>query len=203
MGRLSHLMMDRSGAPESARRQIAGATSAPEAAFPDEAFPCPACGQMLAPSCRVCVACKQPIDPVQVKSASARASEPRPFEAYPTTENVRFPWVLFFVLLLVGIPVGLAERRWGLIRTELVFDGFKMLCAAWVFYDANHRGVTRPLRWALGALFLWPIVFPWYLARRKTPRAHCPFVEGIGLPVVVLVKLALGVLIVLIKGPIK
>jgi len=158
---------------------------------------------MLAPSCRVCVACKQPIDPVQIKSASPSASEPRPFEAYPTTGTVRFPWVLFFVLLLVGIPVGLAGRRWGLIRTELVFDGVKMLCAAWLFYDANHRGVTRPLRWALGALFLWPIVFPWYLARRKTPRAHCPFVEGIGLTVVVLVLLALGVLIVLIKGPIK
>jgi len=78
-----------------------------------------------------------------------------------------------------------------------------MLCAAWVFYDANRRGVPRPLRWALGALFLWPIVFPWYLVRRKTPRALCPFVEGIGLPVVILVLLALGVLIVLIRGPIK
>src|SRR2546423_9455397 len=118
MGRLSHLMMDRSGAPESARRQIAGATSAPEAAFPDEAFPCPACGQMLAPSCRVCVACKQPIDPAQIKSASARALELRPFDAQPTAGpgagNVRFPWALFLVLLLVGIPGGLAQRRWGL-----------------------------------------------------------------------------------------
>ena len=207
MGRLSHLMMDRSGAPESGSGHIASATSASGAAFPDEAFPCPACGQMLAPSCRVCVACKQPIDPAQIKSASARALELRPFDAQPTAGpgagNVRFPWVLFLVLLLVGIPVGLAERRWGLIRTELVFDGVKMLCAAWVFYDANQRGVTKPLRWTLGTLFLWPIVFPWYLARRKTPRAHCPFVEGIGLPVVILVLLALGVLIVLIRGPIK
>src|SRR5438046_3694554 len=140
-------MIDRSGAPESASRRIARTTSASGAAFPDEAFPCPACGQMLGPLCRVCVACKQPIDPAQIKAASARVSEPRPFEAHPTTGTVRFPWVLFFVLLLVGIPVGLAERRWGLIRTELVFDGFKMRCAAGVFYDANHRGATRPLRW--------------------------------------------------------
>ena len=28
--------------------------------FPTEPFPCPSCGQLLAPSCRVCVACKEP-----------------------------------------------------------------------------------------------------------------------------------------------
>src|SRR5437588_5305951 len=103
-------MMDGSGAPESGSGHIASATSASGgAAFPDEAFPCPACGQMLAPSCRVCVACKQPIDPAQIKSASARALELRPFDAQPTAGpgagpgagNVRFPWVLFLVLLLV------------------------------------------------------------------------------------------------------
>src|SRR5438093_12147697 len=100
-------MMDRSGAPESARRQIAGATSAPEAAFPDEAFPCPACGQMLGPLCRVCVACKKPIDPAQIKAASARARQLQPFEAQPATGpaagNLRFPWLLFSALLLLWL----------------------------------------------------------------------------------------------------
>jgi hypothetical protein len=161
---------------------------------------------MLGPLCRVCVACKRPIDPAQIKSASARALQLQPFEAQPAagTGNVRFPWLLFSVLLLVRIlAAGLAERRWGLIKAELVLGGVEVLCAAWVFYDANRRGVPKPLRWALGALFLWPIIFPWYLARRKTPRALCPFVEGIGMPVVLLVLLALGVLIVLIRGPIK
>jgi len=197
-------MIDRSGASESGSGHIASATSASEAAFPNEAFPCPACGQMLGPLCRVCVACKKPIDPAQIKAASARARQLQPFEAQPATGNVRFPWLLFSVLLLVRLlAAGLAERRWGLIKAELVLGGVEMLCAAWVFYDANRRGLPKPLRWALGALFLWPIVFPWYLVRRKTPRALCPFVEGVGLPVVILVLLALGVLIVLIRGPVK
>src|SRR5438034_7671280 len=106
-------MIDRSGAPESASRRIARTTSASGAAFPDEAFPCPACGQMLGPLCRVCVACKQPIDPAQIKAASARAPQLQPFEAQPATGNVRFPWLLFSVLLLVRILAAqLAERRW-------------------------------------------------------------------------------------------
>jgi hypothetical protein len=48
---------------------------------------------------------------------------------------------------------------------------------------------------------LWPIVFPWYLARRKTPGAPCPFVEGIGLPIVLIVYIAATALYVALKGP--
>jgi hypothetical protein len=201
-------MTDGTRAPQSAERASDHTTSLSESGFPNEVFPCPACGQMLGPLCRVCVACKKPIDPAQIKAASARALQLQPFETQPATGpatgNVRFPWLLFSIVLLLGIlAAGLVERRWGWIRAELVLDGVKILCSAWVFYDANRRGVPRPLRWVLGALFLWPIVFPWYLVRRKTPRTPCPFVEGIGMPVVILVLLALGVLIVLIRGPIK
>ena len=181
------------------------AASAPDSAFPNEPFACPACGQMLAASCRVCVACKQAIDPTQVGAATqAPVTAPELGEAQPAAATVRFPWLLFFALLLIRIvAAGLAERRWGLIKAELALGSIEMLCSAWVFFDANRSGVPRPLRWALGTLFLWPIVFPWYLVRRKTPRALCPFVEGIGLPVVLLALVVVGVLIVLIKGPIK
>ncbi len=160
---------------------------------------------MLAPSCRVCVACKQLIDPAQIRvTTQAQAAAAEPEEARPATVNVRFPWLLFFILLLVRIvAAGLLEQRWGLIKAELVLGSIEMFCSVWVLFDAKRSGVPRPFRWALGTLLLWPIVFPWYVVRRKTPSARCPFVEGIGLPLVLLVLVAIGLLIVLVRGPIK
>ncbi len=160
---------------------------------------------MLAPSCRVCVACKQLIDPAQIRvTTQAQAAAAEPEEARPATVNVRFPWLLFFILLLVRIvAAGLIEQRWGLIKAELVLGSIEMFCSVWVLFDAKRSGVPRPFRWALGTLLLWPIVFPWYVVRRKTPSARCPFVEGIGLPLVLLVLVAIGLLIVLVRGPIK
>lgn len=198
-------MIEETNPPESRSEEAGSASPVATAAFPDVPFPCPNCGQMLAPSCRVCVACKQTIDPAEI-GASAEAQVAT--SASETTEAaaaiVRFPWLLFFVLFSIRIAAtGLGVRRWGLIRDELVVVGVDMLCSAWVFYDASRAGVPRPLRWALGTLLLWPVVFPWYLVRRKTPRARCPFVEGIGLPVVLLVLLVLGVLATLIVGPPK
>ena len=40
--------------------------SSPVVDFPTEAFQCPACGQLLAPSCRVCVSCKHTINPAEI-----------------------------------------------------------------------------------------------------------------------------------------
>src|SRR5208282_1890306 len=56
------------------------------AEFPSEPFQCPACGQLLAPACRVCVACKHIINPAEIgrphevvsPAAPAPGSEPRP-----------------------------------------------------------------------------------------------------------------------------
>jgi len=184
-------------------------SSSPPAAavsLPDENFACPNCGQMLAPTCRVCVACKQPIDPALIQSAAPVAALP-PVESRVARSpllRVPFPWTLFFVLFAARVAVGgLAERRWGLIKVELALAGFEMLCAIWVFYDATRMAVPRPLRWALGSLLLWPIVFPWYLARRRRPQAVCPFVEGAALPIVILVLVLIGLLYALIKGPIQ
>lgn len=169
-----------------------------------EPFACPACGQMLASTCRVCVACKQPIDPREIVAASAAHAQEDLPRTPPAPASVPFPWTLFFVLLAVRIAAGgFGERRFGLIKVELVLAGLEMLCAIWVFYDASRRGLARPLRWALGSLLLWPIVFPWYLARRRSPQARCPFVEGAALPIVILLLAAIGILIALIKGPIQ
>jgi hypothetical protein len=30
----------------------------------------------------------------------------------------------------------------------------------------------------MGTLLLWPIIFPWYLARRSSPSQPCPFIEA-------------------------
>lgn len=172
-----------------------------DSAFPNEPFACPHCGQMLAASCRVCVACRQPIDPSQIKAEPAYVPFALTGQQPALLPNVRFPWVLFLALFFVRILLfGMLQDRWGLIKTELVLGAMELLSCVWVFVDANRLGVARPFRWALGTLLLWPIVFPWYLARRKTPRAPCPFVEGIGLPIVFVVLLAVSLVIVLVSG---
>jgi len=182
------------------------APSLPDNAFPSEPFPCPACGQMLAATCRVCVACRQAIDPTKINMMLAEtpsAAEEQAQAGIPTGATVRFPWPLFLALFFGRVlAAGLIEQRWGLLKAELVLGTIEALCAVWVFYDAGRSRVPRPFRWAWGTLFLWPFVFPWYLVRRKTPRALCPFVEGIALPIVFVVLLAVGVIFVLIKGPI-
>lgn len=56
--------------------------------------------------------------------------------------------------------------------------GVELAASAWVYYDAHARRIPRPLRWGLGSLLLWILIFPWYLSRRRTPEAPCPFVEA-------------------------
>ena len=44
--------------------------------------------------------------------------------------------------------------------------------SVWVFFDAPSHGLSRT--WALGALALWIVAFPWYLVERgkHSPRAR-------------------------------
>jgi hypothetical protein len=151
--------------------------SASRATFPTEAFPCPSCGQMLAASCRVCVACRLPIDAAQIQVAPLSATPVRP-QAARLTARVYFPWGLFFVLLLARLLViATAARVWGVTKAELLVGALELLTSAWVFYDAPHRHIAKPLRWGLGSLLLWVVFFPWYLARRRAPELPCPLVE--------------------------
>jgi hypothetical protein len=174
----------------------------------DEPFACPACGQMLAPSCRVCVACKQPIDPSQIDTAVAESVRPAPAVALPTPEPVRFPWLLFLALFGIRLAVAMvAQRHFGLLRTELMLGGVEFVTAIWVFQDAQRRRVPKPLRWGLGSLLLWLLFFPWYLARRRAPEAPCPSIEAeIGpvtrvLLIILVVFFLLGMVSFLFKGP--
>lgn len=174
----------------------------------DEPFACPACGQMLAASCRVCVACKQPVNPSQIKRPQVEPEAPAPEVAPPAREPVRFPWVLFLLLLGVRMAIALvAVQRWGFFRTEMIFAAAEFVSAVWVFQDAQRRRVPKPLRWGLGSLFLWLLFFPWYLARRRTPDAPCPSVEGeLGrvaraLLFALVVFFLLSIVLVIFKGP--
>ena len=176
------------------------ATTFDDSGFPNEAFACPHCGQMLGASCRVCVACKEPIDPAQIHIEPAYVPFSPTIQQPALLVNVRFPWILFLSLFFLRILLfGLLSDRLGLVKTELILGAMELLSCVWVFVDANRLGVGRPFRWALGTLLLWPIVFPWYLARRKSPQSPCPFVEGMGL-IVLVVLLAVSLLIVLITG---
>jgi hypothetical protein len=175
------------------------ANSVLDSQFPNEPFPCPSCGQFLAPTVRLCVACKQPIDPAAIKRPQAVLESPA---VLPATQGVPFPWPLFSVLLLVRVLTAtVAYQKWGLAKAELVMSALELLTGVWVFFDAKRQSVSRPLRWALGSLLLWIVVFPWYLARRKSPRATCQFVEGPALVLTLLLCFLLGIAVVALKGP--
>src|SRR6516164_10612552 len=85
------------------------------AGFSSEPFPCPACGQMLGPSCRVCVVCKRPINPAEIKKPQPLAGEtfePRTPAVQPSSS--RFSWPIFFIVLLFWLLLaGVAERFLG------------------------------------------------------------------------------------------
>jgi hypothetical protein len=172
------------------------------ACFPSEPFPCPACGQMLGPSCRVCVACKRPIDPAEIKRLELPVGDT--FE--PRTPAVqhsssRFAWSIFLVVLLLWVLLaGAAERFLGPVRSQLLLGSVVILTSAWVYYDAHNKLVPKPLRWGLGSLLLWIVLFPWYLARRKDPAAPCRLEEVSSLTLLPLVVVFLvGFVIIVLK----
>jgi len=170
-----------------------------------EPFPCPSCGQLLAPSCRVCVACHHSIDDV----VTPQPETPLPVETPPRREvepePVRFSWRIFlwvFAIWVVGATV--VQHYMPPVRAQLVLGGVQILCSIWVLFDAREKHLPRPLRWGIGTLLLWPIIFPWYLARRIHPQQPCPFIEARVRPTtlaVLFILLAVLFYVVLKNGP--
>jgi hypothetical protein len=163
---------------------------------------------MLAAAVRVCVACKQPVDAAKIKRASAQAPILERQETTRATAPVRFPWRILLVVLIVTWAIGTAMlRRMSVERFQLTFVAAQFICSVWVFYDAREKRVPRALRWGLGTMLLWIVVFPWYLARRKAPEAPCPFVEAEIRPftrallLALLVLLLASVVLMLFNGP--
>jgi hypothetical protein len=145
--------------------------------FPAEPFTCPACGQLLAPSCRVCVACKHTIDPAEIRKPSVLRAAAEPTR--PEPEPVRFSWRIFLIVFGIWVVgASLVQRYMDPLKGQLVLGSVQILCAFWVLYDALQKRLPKPQRWGVGTLLLWPIIFPWYLARRKAPNQPCPFVEA-------------------------
>jgi hypothetical protein len=162
--------------------------------FPAEPFPCPACGQLLAPSCRVCVACKHAIDPIEIRKPRVLPVVGEP--ARRELEPVRFSWRIFLIVFAIWVVgASLVQRYMEPLKGQLALGGVQILCSFWVLYDALEKRLPRPYRWGMGTLLLWPIIFPWYLARRKQPRRSCPFVEAQVSPITGAVLLVLMVVL--------
>jgi hypothetical protein len=177
--------------------------------IPTEPFPCPACGQMLAPSCRVCVACKTPVDFSQIpKTEPGLPFTPAETPIAHAIEPARFSWQIFFLGFVLYVSAAILTTHFlGENASKYVMGGFVLLSSMWVFFDAQKKGVPKPLRWVLGALLLWIVVFPWYLARRRTPDAPCPFIEGEAGPVtrvlffILIAFFLIGALLIIFQGP--
>ncbi len=190
---------------------VESSTASPEAQPEDKPFACPHCGQMLAPTCRVCVACHGPVEapvgplaPVTVEPAETEG------QAAPPPEPVRFPWGLMLLLFAASwITVMLAVPAMGFEKTQWVLGGVQIGCGAWVYYDARLKGIPKPLRWAAGTLLIWIMVFPWFLVRRRSPERPCPFIEREvslvwrAVLLALLVFFLISAMIFLVKGPAK
>ena len=174
-------------------------SSSPAVEFPTEPFQCPACGQLLAPSCRVCVSCKRAINPAEI----VLQPEPQPIATAASFQKagpdpVRFPWRIFFAVLGFSILLGLVFLQlWGEEKARWALWAVQSLASVWVFFDALRKRLPQPLRWGVGSLLLPVIVFPWYLARRRLPQSPCPFVEAKIGPVTRFLLIALIIFFVL------
>jgi hypothetical protein len=182
----------------------------PTATFPDEPFACPHCGQMLAPSVRTCPSCKETVDPKDIKRPEVVIPIAQQVVPLPVTEYARFSWSMFFATLGIWLVVGLTtESLLGPEIGQFVLGSLVVLSSVWVYRDAREKNIPKPFRWSLGSFLLWIVVFPWYLARRRTPKAECPFIEGeIGrvartLLLFLLIFIVLSALMLLLKGPKK
>jgi len=175
-----------------------------------EPFPCPACGQMLAASCRRCVACGHIIDPAELarlaapRAAAAYASRPEQAPSMP----VRYPWSLFFAVLGISFLLAMVlERFLGEQKAQLAMGGIQTLAGIWVYFDALGRGIPRPLRWGAGTILLPIFIFPWYLGRRSQPQSPVPFVESEAgrfsrfLLLTLMVFFLLGAIVYEVQGP--
>ncbi len=185
-----------------------GAGTLANADFPDEAFECPYCGQMLAASCRVCVSCKLPIDPARIQRKFAAQPATAISEAGPEPAPVRFSWRIFLgVLAATWLIAVMAVAFLGVEKAQMAMSGVQLLTAMWVFWDARGKLIRKPLRWAVGTLILWIVIFPWYLARRQKLDAPCPFVEAESGPFTRVMLLAIfiiflaGIIVTLVAGP--
>ena len=148
-------------------------------AISDEPFPCPSCGQMLGPTCRVCVVCHQSIDFTQVRRLAA-SPPPGPLKSVPPqVPSAQFSWSIFLAVLAAWLlAVMLSVRHLSLRQSQWVMGATVLVTSAWVFVDARARSVPHPLRWGVGSLLLWIIIFPWYLSRRRAPNAPCLVMEA-------------------------
>lgn len=187
-----------------------GTSLRPAATFPDEPFACPNCGQMLAPSVRVCPSCKRAVDLSEIVRPAVNMVLAEQVVPLPAREYARFSWSIFFAALGAWLLVAaIAESLLGPVTSQVVLFSLVALSSAWVYRDAREKNIPTPIRWSLGSLLLWMIIFPWYLARRRTPKAPCPFIEGEGgrvartLLVILLIFFLLSVLMMLLKGPKK
>lgn len=163
---------------------------------------------MLAPTVRVCVACRQPIDPTEINRPRPTVATPESFAIPPRAERARFSWQIFLVVLAAWfLTASVAQRLLGPAKAQILLGSAVLLSSTWVLFDAKNKAIPKPFRWALGSLLLWILVFPWYLARRRTPRAVCRFVEADTGPLaralllVLLVFFLLGIVAVMLKGP--
>ncbi|MGH9452627.1 MAG: hypothetical protein ACRD2O_01495 [Terriglobia bacterium] len=159
----------------------------PESATPapvlDEPFPCPSCGQLLGPKVRVCVACGQPVDLSKLHAAAPPAPELPAIESAPASpstavERARFSWGIFIVVLAVWLSAAFAGQRFlSPLHERFFLAGIVCVTSIWVFYDARARSIPHPYRWSLASILFWIVFFPWYLSRRRTPKASCPVMD--------------------------
>ncbi|MBI4164410.1 MAG: hypothetical protein HY508_01605 [Acidobacteria bacterium] len=148
--------------------------------IPTEPFPCPECGQMLSASCRVCVACKVPVDYARVNLQEKVTLSELP-DRLPAQAVVpaRFSWGIFFVVFLIYfLMASLSQATLGFRGSTYTMGGFVLASSLWVFRDARAKGIPKPGGWALACVLLWMVFFPWYLSRRRTPYRPCPVIEA-------------------------
>jgi hypothetical protein len=157
---------------------------------------------MLGAGCRVCVSCGAAIDPAQIMRPSAAvAQSPPPLSSAPTAASeppkARFSWQVFLVTVLLWLTLAvMVQSTLSPLKAQIAMGAVLILTSVWVFYDAHERGIRNALRWGVGSLLLWIVVFPWYLSRRRSPDLPCSY-EGEISPLLRVLLVAFLLLVIL------
>ena len=127
---------------------------------------CRFCDSDISAAAIVCPVCRRDLVPGQ----STQQQRPQlPFP--PVAGETPTSGVLYFLVALVIVFVSLALGPFGPALLVIV-------TAVWVAFDASthklaqyEQSLGSPTTACLGALVLWIVVFPWYLAVRSRIRA--------------------------------
>lgn len=145
---------------------------------------CPNCGAPLQATMQACPDCGKEISIYATSCPNCG----RPMEAAARTDikpvNMGFS--------LIALPIIIILCSWASIEDFRFWSGISLFVIIFALFigiesyrNRKIKEIGNPLLWALGAFFFYPIVYPWYMFKRKEIRLDSPL-KWISIPLAII-----------------